>query len=353
MAVDTSVSFKAYAALSAGAALEPWTYHPRVLGVRDIEIKISHCGICGSDVHCIDNGWKSSIYPIVVGHEIVGEVTAAGAEVKDLKVGDRVGVGAQCYACLRQECFNCSNKDDQCCPKAVFTYSGLYEDGEVSKGGYADRVRLLADYAFKIPEVLPSDVAAPLLCAGITVYAPLKRHGVKPGVKVGIVGMGGLGHLAVQFANALGGEVSVVSHSASKKEEATKLGAHHFINSSVPEEVKAADGSLDVLLVTANYKGMDWSSYLTLIRTNGRLVMVGIPEEEVKFQPFNIIMRQIGFYGSIIGSTHEIKDMLEFAAKHKVHPWIERIPIQNVNEAIARMHRGDVRYRFVLENKFE
>ncbi|KAI3657451.1 hypothetical protein MP638_002263 [Amoeboaphelidium occidentale] len=346
---NNSKQFKAYACLKNGEPLQKWSYTPRPLGENDVEIKIEHCGICASDIHTLTSGWGPTQYPVVVGHEITGKVVAAGPKVTRCKVGDRVGVGAMVFACREPSCSECSNGRDNLCPKKVFTYNAKYSDGCIAYGGYAEAVRVPADYAFVIPDKLSLEVAAPLLCAGITVFSPLDRYRVGPGMKVGVVGIGGLGHLAIQFASKMGAHVVAVSHSASKKDECTKLGAKTFANISEKQNVQDLSGTLDLLLVTSNHKGQPWGNYLNFLKTEGTLVLLALPEEELKIMPSALIMKQVTMSGSLIGSQAGIEKMLAFAAEHDVKPWIEQCPMKEVNEAIDRVHHGKVRYRVVMK----
>ncbi|RLN78588.1 hypothetical protein BBJ28_00001948 [Nothophytophthora sp. Chile5] len=344
----------AYAAFDKTGECKPWQYKSRPLGAEDVEIKISHCGICGSDIHTIDSGWGPAPYPCVVGHEIVGEVTLAGPGVKNLAVGDRVGVGAQVWACLNKDpeapCRDCADGQDAVCDHGVWTYTGFYKDGAMSYGGYADYVRVDCNYAFKIPENLPSDVAAPLMCAGVTVFTPLKQEGVKAGDRVGVIGIGGLGHLAIQFIRALGATPVAFSRSANKKKEILALGAEEFYNLSDPEEQKKKAGCVDFLVLTADANNLPYDLYLSLVRKRGTFIMVGVPNDQVKISPFFLVPRAVRVRGSAIGSIQDIKDMLALAAKENVRPIIQKLPMDKVNEGLDMVREGRVRYRVVLEN---
>ncbi|OWZ23977.1 Mannitol dehydrogenase [Phytophthora megakarya] len=344
----------AYAAFDSTGECKPWQYQSRPLGDEDVEIKISHCGICGSDTHTIDGGWGAAPYPCVVGHEIIGEVTLAGPSVKNLAVGDRVGVGAQVWACLNRDpndkCRDCADGEDAVCDHAVWTYNATYKDGAKSYGGYADYVRVDSNYAFKIPEAIPSDVAAPLLCAGATVFTPLKQEGVTAGDRVGVVGIGGLGHIAIQFIRALGATPVAFSRSANKEKEILSLGAEEFYNLSDPEEQKKAQASVDFLLLTADGDNMPYDLYMSLVRKRGTFIMVGVPNDQVKITPWLLVPRAMRVRGSIIGSIQDVKDMLEVAAKKNVRPIIQKLPMAKVNEGLGMIREGRVRYRVVLEN---
>ncbi|GAB9477586.1 Mannitol dehydrogenase [Globisporangium polare] len=346
----------AYAAFSKGEAVKPWTYESRPLGADDVEIKISHCGICGSDIHTLDSGWGATTYPCVVGHEIVGEVTLVGANVTELHVGDRVGVGAQVDACLNKdknapECKQCAQGADAYCPHMVWTYNDRYKaDNAISYGGYADYVRVPSPYAFKIPEEIPSDVAGPLMCAGVTVFTPFKELGVKAGDRVGVIGIGGLGHLGLQFAKAMGATVVAFSRSQSKEDEVRALGADEFVNYSDAAQAKKAAMSVDVLLLTADADNMPYSLFMSFLAVRGTCVMVGLPNDEVKFKPFFLVGNGNKLMGSKIGSIQDIKDMLALAAAKNVRPIIQKLPMSQVNEGLQMVRDGSVRYRVVLEN---
>ncbi|KAJ0406729.1 hypothetical protein P43SY_004554 [Pythium insidiosum] len=349
MAVEPR-TIKSFAAQKPGLEVEPFEYIARPLGSNDVEIAISHCGICGSDLHTISGGWGDAMFPVVPGHEIVGHVVAAGPSVKNVKVGDRVGVGAMVFSCQdKSKCKQCANDKDSHCPEMVFTYNATYADGEKSYGGYAEHVRVDANYAFKIPEALPSDVAAPLLCAGVTVYTPLKAH-VKRGYRVGVVGIGGLGHLALQFARALGGIPVAFSHSPNKEPQARELGAEDFVVMSDKAAVARASRSVEVLIVTADAKGQPYDTYMSFIRPGGTMVMVGAPDDAMSFQPFSLIGGGITLVGSLIGGIKDTKDMLALAAEKNVRPVIQKLPMAEVNKGIQMVHEGKVRYRVVLEN---
>ena len=294
-------------------------------------------------------------YPLITGHEIVGTVRAKGRSVSDFSVGDRVGVGAQAFACLNKEgtlCPGCSSGNENHCEvDRVDTYNGDYKDGERSQGGYADAIRVDSHFVFAIPANISSQEAAPLLCAGSTTYSPLVRHGAGPNKRVGIIGLGGLGHLAVQFAAKLGAkEVVVFSHSKSKAEIARKLGATAVVDISKEEEAKAWENKLDIVLVCGNAKGMPWPAYLKVVAFNGVFCSVALPEEPIPLPLMPINAKRIQFVGSLIGSLSEIKEMLAFCAKNDVRPMVELLPMSDVNEGIRKVREGDVKFRVVLHN---
>ncbi|KAI8865420.1 GroES-like protein, partial [Ramicandelaber brevisporus] len=274
-------AINAYAALEKGGKVVPWSYEPRPLDATDVEIKISHCGVCAGDVHAIRGswdsiGWPAQKFPVVPGHEIVGTISKVGSGVTKVKLGDRVGMGCLSWACL--ECNACHSGVEQRCKRAVFTYMGSYEDGAIAQGGYAEAVRVSEEFVFQIPERLASEHAAPLLCAGVTTYSPLVNHGAGPGKTVGVVGIGGLGHLAIQFANKLGAQVVAFSSSENKRDECLRLGAHKFVNTSDPDQLRSVNGTVDIMLVTANASNMPWDGYLWSMAVGGKVVTVSVPE---------------------------------------------------------------------------
>ena len=351
-AVDKDVEFHGYAAKSAKSGFAPWSYHPRKLGDEDVEIAITHCGICGSDIHYSSGGWGKMQYPIITGHEIVGHVTAAGSKAK-FAVGDRVAVGAQCKACYNEKdgkCDGCQQHLEQHCKAVVDTYGGKYDDGEMSQGGYADKVRVDHRFVFKVPDNIASEHAAPLMCAGSTVYTPLRRAKVVSGSKVGVIGVGGLGHLAIQFAAKMGAEVTAIGHSAGKKDDAMKLGAKHYIDSTKDADMEEAKQSLDVVLCTADAKGMPYDKYMSLVRVHGHFVQVAVPEEPVSLSVMNLAKGGINYMGTLTGSLAEIQEMLDFASKNDVRPIVEILPMEQVNEGIRKVKENDVKYRVVLHN---
>ncbi|MDR2993071.1 MAG: NAD(P)-dependent alcohol dehydrogenase [Bacillus cereus] len=341
---------KAWACHGKDEKVVPFTYKARPLGENDVEIEISHCGICGSDLHTMDSGWGPSQYPVVPGHEIIGTISATGSKVTNLKIGDRVGVGAQVGACLRSDCKQCPKGIDNLCSQRVLTYNDRWSDNEKTYGGYAEAVRVQSNYAIKIPEDLPSEYAAPLMCAGVTVFAPMAKYNIKKGDNVGVIGIGGLGHLALQFANKLGAEVYALSRSDNKKEECISLGATHFVNTSNPEEVNGLKDKLDYLIVTSNADNSPWDEYANFIQAEGKIILLAVPETPIKINAGSLIMKAIALTGSAIGSIHELEHTLEFAAKHKVYPLIQEFPMSQVNEGVQYVRDGKVRYRVVLKN---
>jgi len=347
---DESTTFHGWAAHEATTVLKPFSYHPRPIGPLDVEVSITHCGICYSDVHTFTGGWKGVQFPVLPGHEIVGVVTKVGADVTRVAIGDRAGVGPHCLTCLT--CEACTSKQDNLCNKLTWTYNDQYKDdrGGTTYGGYADNVRAHEQFVFKIPEALSSAEVAPLLCAGLTTFAPIMRLGIKAGSKVGVVGIGGLGHLAVQWCAKLGAHVTAISHTDSKKEHAEKLGAQGFLVSRDREEVKRASRSLDVILCSSISKNAQLPMYLSMLKNGGTFVLMAVPETELTFPPGAIVSRQLTVSGSIVGSREDMDAMLEFAAKHDVRAWVQVMPMDQVNEAIVKVMNGEPRYRMVLEN---
>jgi D-arabinose 1-dehydrogenase-like Zn-dependent alcohol dehydrogenase len=329
------------------------SYEPKPFNEdEDIEFDISHCGVCGSELHTLRSGWGPSLYPIVVGHEIIGRVTRVGKGVQSLhKVGDRVGVGAQSRSC--QECKYCNNGDEHHCPKQTITYNSKYPDGSKSFGGYAKKWRGPGAFAFKIPDGLPSEIAAPLLCGGLTVYNPLVSNGAGPGKRVGVVGVGGLGHFAVKFAKALKcDKVVAISRSSSKKEDALKMGADEYIATGESDDwVKENDSSLDLIISTISGSGFKVDDYLSLLDVHGTLIQVGAPDDPIpSFPAFSLIPKGLKLGGSPIGSPKQMQEMLEFAAKTDFRGWVEVRPMKDANQVIVDLDEGKARYRYVLAN---
>lgn len=341
------IQAKAYAAFSANTPLAPFTLDRRDLGAHDVDIDILYCGVCHSDIHQVRSEWGKSIYPIVPGHEIVGRIVAVGSAVKKFKVGDLAGVG--CFVDSCRTCDNCKSGEEQFCERGmVGTYNSYDKEGNPTYGGYSTRIVVDENYTLKVSDKLPLSGVAPLLCAGITTYSPLRHVGVKPGDKVAVLGLGGLGHMAVKFAASFGAEVTMLSSSPSKQADAEKLGAHHFILTSDAEAMKKAAKSFDVILntVSANH---EYSTYLNLLKTNGTMIIVGIPEVPSKL-PANVLINQRrSIIGSLIGGIKETQEMLDYCAEHNITSEVEVIDMQYINEAYERMLKSDVKYRFVID----
>jgi len=328
------------AAHAAGAELLSFKYDPGELGPNEVEIAITHCGICHSDLHLIANDWGISQYPFIPGHEIIGTVQATGAEVASVEVGQRVGLGWQSNSC--GVCEWCTQGLENLCPASEGTCVHRH-------GGYADSVRANARFVIPIPEALESENAAPLLCGGITVYSPLRLHGVNPSSRVGVVGIGGLGHLAIQFARTFGAEVTAFSTSVAKEEEARALGAHNFVNSRDLKAMKDVAGAMDLILNTAN-ADQEWGVYAAALRPTGTLCFVGVPPSPISVHAFPLISGQRAISGSPIGSPYRLKEMFDVAARHGVRATTEPFPMAQANEAIDKVKKGKVRYRAVLAN---
>lgn len=361
-------------------------YTPKEWEETDVDIEISHCGVCGSDMHVlrkfsflpsfphinqqptltiisfskIGSGWGPTSYPIVVGHEIVGKAIRVGSAVSQssgasaIRVGDRVGVGAQAGSCLRPDCAQCTNSEEQFCKNNfVMTYNGTWPSGATAQGGYAKYWRGAGHFVFRIPEEIPSEEAAPMLCGGVTVYSPLKQNGVGPGKRVGVIGIGGLGHMAIMFAKALGAErVVAISRNDGKKSDALQMGADELIATDTDEEwSQKSANSLDVIICTVSSPKMPFGEYLNLLDVGGTFVQVGAPDDVLPpFVAMALIMKKVKIVGSLIGSPAEIREMFEVAARQKVKPWVQKRAMKDANQVILDFEAGMPRYRYVLEN---
>jgi uncharacterized zinc-type alcohol dehydrogenase-like protein len=325
---------------AAGAELLSYKYDAGELQPHEVEIKISHCGVCHSDVNLIDNDWGISKYPFIPGHEIVGTVVALGSEVKDRAMGERVGVGWQADSC--GICEWCRQGDEHLCAKSQPTCVGR-------NGGFAEKIRVNSRFAIPVPEALESENAAPLLCGGITVYSPLRNHGVRPSSRVGVIGIGGLGHLGVQFAKAFGAEVTAFSTSKDKEAEALALGAHHFVNTRDTGALKKMAGSFDFLLSTVS-ADQDWQAYVNALRPKGMFCVVGPAPSPMQVQTFSLIAGQKAISGSPTGSPRDLFEMLDVAARHGVKATTEKFAMAKANDAVAKVKKNQVRYRAVLAN---
>ena len=342
---------KGYAAMSPKAALAPYSFDRREPREHDVVIDIKYCGICHSDIHQTRDEWsdyqEESIFPMVPGHEIAGIVSAVGSKVNKHKVGDKVGVG--CFVDSCRTCAECQRGLEQYCSvQTVWTYNGRDKEGAPTYGGYSDRIVVDENYVLRMPNNLPLNACAPLLCAGITLYSPLRHWQAGPGKKVAIVGMGGLGHMGVTLAHAMGAEVTVLSQSLKKEADGKRLGADHFYATSDPETFTKLANSFDLIINTVSAK-MDWNQYLSLLKVDGTLVVVGLPEKDVPIAAFSLTAKRRSLAGSQIGGISETQEMLDFCSKHGVACDIEVVPIQKVNEAYERVLKSDVRYRFVID----
>ncbi|MET9728282.1 NAD(P)-dependent alcohol dehydrogenase [Streptomyces zaomyceticus] len=346
--MTTNVStVPAYAAPAANAPLERTTVPRRPVGEHDVLIDIKYAGICHSDIHQARDGWGEGIFPMVPGHEIAGIVAEVGPGVTRFQVGDRVGVG--CFVDSCRECEYCAQGLEQYCTRGMTgTYNALDENGEPTYGGYSSHIVVDENYTLRIPEGINLDEAAPLLCAGITLYSPLAHWGAGPGKKVAIVGLGGLGHMGVKIAHAMGAEVTVLSQSLKKQEDGLKLGADHYYATSDPATFTELAGTFDLVISTVSAP-LDFNAYLGLVRTGGALVNVGAPEEPVSLSLFSLIGGRKTLAGSMIGGIAETQEMLDFCAAHGLGAEIEVIRGEQINEAYERVLASDVRYRFVID----
>lgn len=337
----------AYAVQSETTPLMPWSIERRAPGPADVLIDIQFCGVCHTDIHFTRNEWGNAIYPMVPGHEIVGVVTQVGSHVSKWKVGDKVGVG--CFVDSCRSCPACESGEEQYCEAgATFTYSAPEKDGNgTTFGGYSTQITVDENYVVRVPDSLSLDVAAPLLCAGITTYSPMRHFGVKQGMKVGIIGLGGLGHIAVKIAKAMGAHVTVLSHSAKKQEDATRLGADACINTGQAGAFEANANRFEFLLNTVS-AAHDVNAYLNLLKLDGQMVLVGLPDP-TPVAAFPLVFKRRSLSGSLIGGIRETQEMLDFCANHGIACDIEVIPMSGINEAYERMLKSDVRYRFVID----
>lgn len=330
---------KAYAVTEAGGSFSPFEYDPGPLGAAEVEIEVLNCGICHSDLSMVKNEWGISQYPLVPGHEVIGRVAALGSDVRHLEVGQTVGLGWHSGYCM--SCASCMSGDHNLCADASATIVGRH-------GGFADRVRAAAPSVIALPEGLDEDAAGPLFCGGITVFNPLVQFGVRPTDVVGVIGIGGLGHIALQFLNAWGCRVIAFTSSASKREEALSMGAHETLDSRDPEALQAAAGSLDMIMSTVNVK-LDWNSYLLALKPKGRLHLLGVTLDPLDLQVTPMLFGQYSVSASPVGSPMNIRRMLEFAARHQIKPVTEQFGFDQINDAMARLESGKARYRIVLK----
>lgn len=327
-----------FATHAAGAELLPYKYDPGDLRQNEVEIAVTHCGICRSDIHLIDNDWGVSQYPFIPGHEIVGQITATGSGVLGLNIGDRVGVGWQASSC--GHCEWCLQGEENLCADSQGTCVHRH-------GGYAEHIRVNSRFVVPIPDGVDSERVAPLLCGGITVYNPIRAYGVNPSSRVGVVGIGGLGHIALQFARIFGAEVTAFSASPAKEGEARSLGAHYFVNTRETKTLKNLAGHFDFILSTINGE-QDWSAYVAALRPKGTLCFVGVPPNPLAVPVLPLVAGQKVITGSPIGSPRMMVEMLDVAARHKVQAMTEIFAMSKVNDAVSKMKKNHVRYRAVL-----
>lgn len=345
---STALPTKGYAAQSAKSSLDSWNFDRRPVGPHDVLIQIRYCGVCHTDIHFVNNDLGFSVYPIVPGHEIVGVVSKVGDHVSKFKEGDIVGVGCLVESC--RVCENCKEGEEQYCLNgAVYTYNGIEkETGNITYGGYSNQIVVNEDFVLHVSETLSLEGVAPLLCAGITTYSPLRQFKIGKGDKVAIVGLGGLGHMGVKFAVAFGAEVTVLSTSASKKEDAMKLGAHRFVVTKDEEAIKEVSGYFDFILDTVS-SAHDLNLYIAMLKTHGTICCLGIDTAVSEIAMVPVVFSGKKIAGSLIGSVAETQEMLDFCAEKNITSDIELIDISYINEAYQRMLKSDVKYRFVID----
>jgi len=343
------IQAKGIAAFAAKQPLAPYTFERREPKEHDVVIEIKYCGICHSDIHQARDEWGGSVFPMVPGHEIAGVVTKIGSKVTNYEVGDHVGIG--CFVDSCRECAHCKIDLDQYCLEGnTQTYNSTDRDGSArTQGGYSNVIVADENYVLRIPKSLPLDKAAPLLCAGITLYSPLMHWKAGPGKKVGIMGLGGLGHMGVKIARALGAEVTVLSHSEKKRDDALKMGAHHFVSTHDKSVFQKQANSFDLIINTVSSADINMHDYFGLLKLDATLVSVGAPDKPLSISPFPLILMRRNYAGSVIGSIKETQEMLDFCAKHNITPEIEVIAPEQVNMAYERVLKSDVRYRFVMD----
>ena len=338
---------KAYGVLGATQSLGPIQINRREAGDNDVAIDIAYCGVCHSDIHQARNEWGNSIYPMVPGHEIVGTVTKVGAKVSRFKTGDKVGVGCMVDSC--RECPDCKENLEQFCSRPIFTYNSLEKDNKtIAQGGYSTKIVVHQDFVLRIPHNLALDKTAPLLCAGITTYSPLRHWNAGPGKRVAIIGLGGLGHMAVKIAHAMKAEVTVLTRTLDKKDDAKRLGADHVYATNDPKTFEKLARYFDLIINTVSVK-LDWGAYLGLLKRDGSMVLLGVPSDAPPLHAFPLIMARRSLAGSLIGGIKETQEMLDFCGKHNITADIELIPMAKINEAYERVLKAQVKYRFVID----
>jgi alcohol dehydrogenase (NADP+) len=341
------ISAKGYAAQSSTSDLVPWNFQRRQPGSKDVHFDILFCGVCHSDLHQLRNDWFPGIFPMVPGHEIVGKVVAVGTDVTKFKKGDLAAVGCLVDSC--RDCDNCKEGLEQYCQNGpVGTYNAREKDGSPTYGGYSNTIVVHEDFVLRVSDKLSLAAVAPLLCAGITTYSPLRHWKVGKGHKLAVLGLGGLGHMAVKFGVAFGAEVTVLSTSPAKEADAKKLGAHKFVVTTDVAQARAAKGTFDFILDTVSAPH-DFKLYLSMLKTNGTHIIVGLPPTALQIPPFSIVNGRRSIAGSSIGGIPETQEMLDYCAKHNIVSDIELIAIKDINEAYNRMLKGEVRYRFVID----
>ncbi|ALL07134.1 hydroxyacid dehydrogenase [Pedobacter sp. PACM 27299] len=341
-------SVKAYAAHKSDKPLEPYQLTRREPGADDVEIKILYSGVCHSDIHTARNEWGGTMYPVVPGHEIVGKVSRVGANVSKFKVGDTVGVG--CFVDSCGHCNNCKDHQEQYCENGHSqTYNSFEQDKKtITYGGYSTHIVVTQGFVLSVSDKLPLEKVAPLLCAGITTYSPLRHWGVKKGHKLAVVGLGGLGHMAVKLAASMGAEVTMLSRSPEKAKDAEELGAHHFALTTEKETMKGLANTFDFIIDTVSAEH-DYNEYLALLRTNGVMILLGVPPTPSEVHAVQLIFGRRSLVGSLVGGIKETQEMLDYCAEHGITSDVEMIRMDQINEAYERTLKGDVRYRFVID----
>ncbi|HEY9000883.1 MAG TPA: NAD(P)-dependent alcohol dehydrogenase [Mucilaginibacter sp.] len=342
------IQTKGYAAQTNKSDLAPWNFERREVGPHDVQFDIQYCGVCHSDLHQIKDDWFPGIFPMVPGHEIVGRVVKVGSHVTKFKVGDLAATGCMVDSC--GHCENCNHDLEQYCLEGcTYTYNGMERDNSMpTYGGYSNTIVVKEDFVLHLSDKLDLAATAPLLCAGITTYSPLRHWKVGKGHKLAVLGLGGLGHMGVKFGVAFGADVTVLSTSPKKEADAKKLGAHHFVVTSDPEQIKAAQGTFDFILDTVSAKH-DFNMYLSLLKTDGTMMCVGAPSDPAEISAFSLLAGRKSVAGSGIGGIKETQEMLDFCAEHNIVSDIELIDIKDITTAYERMEKGDVRYRFVID----
>lgn len=344
-------NINAYAAQAPEKDLEPYKIERREPGPKDVEIEILYCGVCHSDIHTARNEWGGTRYPVIPGHEIVGKIIRSGKEVTKFKKGDTVGVG--CFVDSCGSCENCQTHQEQYClegPVATYNSPSRFDRNVITYGGYSTHIVVTEDFVLRISDKLPLNAVAPLLCAGITTYSPLRYWNVKKGDKVGVVGLGGLGHMAVKLAASMGAEVTMLSRSPEKEKDASELGASHFALTTDKEVMKRINSSFDLIIDTVSAVH-DYNEYLALLKTNGVMVLLGIPPKAMEVQASRLISRRRSLTGSLVGGIRETQEMLDYCAQHGIVSEVEMISMADINEAYERTLNSDVRYRFVIDMK--
>ncbi|RNI31840.1 NAD(P)-dependent alcohol dehydrogenase [Hanamia caeni] len=344
------IATKSYAAQKAGDTLAPFNFERRDPGPHDVEIDILYCGVCHTDIHLVNNDWGISVYPMVPGHEIIGRVVSVGEHVKKFKPGDTAGVGCLVDSC--RDCEYCNEGLEQYCANGfVLTYSAYEKDGKtITQGGYSSKIVVDERFVLKVDKRLSPEKAAPLLCAGITTYSPLKQWKVGKGHKLAIIGLGGLGHMAIKFGVSFGADVTVLSTHENKRADALKLGAHNFVVTTDEEQLKTVANTFDFILNTLSVPH-DYNKYVGLLKTGGTMICVGLPTEPMQVPSFNIVFTRRCIAGSLIGGLPETQEMLDYCAENNITADVEVIPIQYIQDAYKRIQNSDIKYRFVIDMK--